>query len=135
MSIQQVLCAACRRLGASSMGDGGCCQAVLYVLVHIHPGGPRLPVERRDTIQFGVPFFVLFFQSLIIVGVCDSSVSWQEYTKCYHTDFDGYWWHKEEPITFCIRSFVYSKEYIFFDWPVLVSEMVLVTFGRVYTVV
>lgn len=58
MSVEQVLCAAGRRLGASSMGDGGRCQAVLYVLVHVHSGWPRLPVEIRQK-EFNSEFNIL----------------------------------------------------------------------------
>lgn len=30
------------------MGDGGRCKAVLYVLMHVNSGGPRLPVEIKQ---------------------------------------------------------------------------------------
>lgn len=43
VSVEQVLGAAGRGLGAAGVGDGGRCQAVLDVLVHVHSGGPRLP--------------------------------------------------------------------------------------------
>lgn len=48
MSVEQVLCASCWRLRTSGVGDGGCCQAVLDVLVHIHSGRPRLPVVLKQ---------------------------------------------------------------------------------------
>lgn len=60
MSVEQVLCAAGRRLGASSVGDRGRCQAVLYVLVHVHSGWPRLPVEMRQR-EFNSQFNILTY--------------------------------------------------------------------------
>lgn len=62
MSVKQVLGAAGRGLGASGMGDGRSCQAVLYVLVHVHSGGPGLPEETdktEDIEMLGLLFLII----------------------------------------------------------------------------
>lgn len=45
------------------MGDGGRCKAVLYVLMHVDSGGPRLPVEKK---QRAVHPFVRLLGSLSV---------------------------------------------------------------------
>lgn len=70
VSVEQVLCAAGWRLRTSGVGDGGRRQAVLYILVHVHSGGPGLPVEKKEKKktqggnQLGVELSSSFFKSL-----------------------------------------------------------------------
>lgn len=50
------------------MGDSGCCQAVLYVLVHVNSGGPRLPVDIRQ-MGFNYEFNILSITYIIIIYI------------------------------------------------------------------